>query len=384
MSFDEAIEESLRELAEAGLLRRPPELRRLDPVRVAVDGTPALLFCSNDYLGLSDHPALLDATRRALDEHGLGSGASRLISGTRTPHRAAERALAALVRRPSALLFSTGYAANLGALSALVGRHDVAFSDRLNHASLIDGLRLARPAVHVYAHADVDDLARRLEAHRADGREALVVTDTVFSMDGDVAPLRRLRALCDRYDAGLYVDEAHALGVLGEGRGACHAASVVPDALVGTLGKAAGVAGAFVAGSASLRTLLENRARSYVFSTAPPAALAAAAEAAADLLDAADDRRARVLGYAATLRDALRHQGWEVPRGETPIVPVLVGDAERTMALSAALLERGFYVRGIRPPTVPSGTSRLRVVPTAGHSEAHLRALIDAFAELGP
>jgi 8-amino-7-oxononanoate synthase len=381
LSVLDDIRSQLAELEAARLLRRPLTLERAGPVEMTIDGRSVLVFCSNDYLGLSWSPELIAAVKGALDAHGLGAGASRLISGTSPAHLEAERALASLVGQPAALLFSSGYAANVGALSTLLGKEDVAFSDRLNHASLIDGLRLSRARVHVHRHNDVEHLESLLRAHRADGRRAWVVTDSVFSMDGDLAPLRELRAVADRWDAGLFVDEAHALGILGGGRGLCHARGVTPDALVGTLGKSAGVAGAFVAGPAELRSLLENRARSYVFSTAPPAAIAEAARVAADLVLRAENTRARVLAHAARLRSGLRERGWDVPTGETPIVPVVVGDPARTMRLSAELLERGFFVRGIRPPTVPAGTSRLRVVPTAAHTTEQIDALLRAFPE---
>lgn len=384
MSVQDDIEADLAALEGERLLRRPRTVQRQSTVRATVDGLPAILFCSNDYLGLSDHPALGDALARGAAELGAGTGASRLISGTHPAHLDAERKLAALVDRPAALLFSTGYAANVGALPALLGRGDLAFSDRLNHASLIDGLRLSRADVHIYHHGDVAHLRELLARHRGEGRRAWVVTDTIFSMDGDVAPLRALRSACDEHGAGLYVDEAHAIGVLGGGRGLCAETSVVPDALVGTLGKAMGVAGAFVAGTAELRTLLENRARSYVFSTAPPPALTEAIRVGADLLLGADDARRRLLAHAERIRGALRSRGWTVPEGRAPIIPVLVGDAERAMRLSDRLLERGFFARGIRPPTVPDGTSRLRIVPTAAHEDEHVEGLIAAFDHLEP
>ena len=368
----------LAALEASGLLRRPVALSAHGD-GFSIDGRPVRVFCSNDYLGLAAHPTLVEAARRALAELGVGAGASRLISGTRPVHLAAERRLAALVDQPAALLFSSGYAANVGALSALLERGDVAFSDRLCHASLIDGLRLSRADVHVYDHADPEHLATLLDRHRNDGRQAWVVTDTVFSMDGDLAPILAIRELCERHDAGLFVDEAHAIGVLGAGRGLCAALGVRPEVTVGTLGKAAGVAGAFVAGTPELRTLLENRARSYVFSTATPPMLAEVARCAADLIEGAHDRRARIAAHGARLRAGLRALAGDVPDGETPIVPFLVGDADRAMAISARLLEAGFFVRGIRPPTVPEGTSRLRVVATAAHSDADVDALLVAF-----
>ncbi|MCA9609266.1 MAG: 8-amino-7-oxononanoate synthase [Myxococcales bacterium] len=379
MAFEDDLRARLRVLSERGLLRQPPVLAGESRASAQTDAGTILVFCSNDYLGLADHPTLAEALRQASSIHGIGAGASRLISGSHPAHLEAEAALAGWVKLPAALLFSTGYAANVGALSSLLGREDVAFSDRLNHASLIDGLRLSRANVHVYDHGDLGHLGRLLRAHRSAGRRALIVTDTLFSMDGDLADLQGLRDLADEHDAALYVDEAHALGVLGAGRGACHDVGVVPDVLVGTLGKAAGVMGAFAAGSPAIRAFLENRARSYVFSTAPPPAIAATITAAVDLVRSADDRRARVLEHAARVRTHLATRGWSVMPGASPIIPVLIGDPQLTMRLSEALLERGFFVQGIRPPTVPVGTSRLRIVPTAAHTPEQVGGLLAAF-----
>lgn len=346
-----------------------------------IEGRPITVFCSNDYLGLGGSP-LVRAAKDGLAQDGVGAAASRLISGTHPVHLRAEDSLASWVGAPAALLFSTGYAANVGALSALLGRDDVAFSDRLNHASLIDGLRLSRARVHVYEHSRPAHLRELLRRHRAEGRRALIVSDSLFSMDGDLADPVALRSLADEYDAGLYVDEAHALGVMGEGRGWCHHHGVRPDVLMGTLGKAFGVAGAFVAGSAALRSWLENRARSYVFSTAPPPALCHAIITSVRRVQEGQELRERVLRHAEVLRSRLRGAGWRVPEGRSMIVPILIGDPERTMRLSASLLERGFFVQGIRPPTVPEGTSRLRLVPTAAHTDAQIEGLLRAFDEL--
>jgi 8-amino-7-oxononanoate synthase len=298
-------------------------------------------------------------------------------------HKEAENVLAAFCGLPAALLFSTGYAANLGAIQGLMGGDDVVFSDALNHASLIDGMRLSRAKVVVYPHLDMSALAAALAEERASGRKALIVTDAIFSMDGDHAPLGELRALADRHDAGLLVDEAHSLGVFGpSGRGECMANGVVPDVLIGALGKAFGISGAFVAGSTSAVKLVENRARSYVFSTAPTAPIAAATIAATHLVQAADDRRARVLMHAKRLREGLTDAGYEVVEGDTPIVPVIIGEPEPTMRVSAALLERRIFVHGIRPPTVPVGTSRMRIVPIATHSDEQIDHAIEAFRSL--
>lgn len=383
MSFEESIVEALGELEAAGLLRRPRRVSSAQGPIVDLDGRAVVSLCSNNYLGLADDPRLVDAAMRALATEGLGAGASRLISGTMRSHVVAEERLARFVATERALLFSTGYAANVGTLQALAGPGDVVFSDELNHASLIDGCRLSRAEVHVYRHADVDHLRALFAQHRARARRALVATDALFSMDGDAAPIAALREICDAYDAALVVDEAHALGVVGpRGTGACAGAGVRPDVLVGTLGKAFGVSGAFVAASAAIVALIENRARSYVFSTAMPPALAAAIACATDLVEQADDRRATLLRHAARLRAGLRDLGYDVLDGTSPIVPLLVGDPTATMRLSAVLLQRGVFAHGIRPPTVPEGTSRIRMTTMATHADAHIDLALEAFAAI--
>ncbi len=382
MPFDDDLSDQLARLQRRGLRRQPLSFDGPERARSTLDGRPVVIFCSNDYLGLGADPELASAAARGLERYGLGAGASRLISGTHEAHRATESVLASWVELPASLFFSSGYAANVGALSALLGRGDVAFSDRLNHASLIDGLRLSRAQVHVYDHGDTEHLRALLRAHRGSGRRALVVSDTLFSMDGDLADVTSLRALADTFDAGLYVDEAHALGVVGAGRGWCAESGVRPDVLVGTLGKAIGAMGAFVAGSHDLRALLENRARSYVFSTAPPPAITLAIREAVRRALTDHDARARAHRHAARIRATLQRRGWSVPDGDTLIIPILIGDAAETMRLSEALLARGYFVQGIRPPTVPEGTSRLRLVPTAAHTDAQVDGLLDVFATL--
>lgn len=383
MPFSLEIDRELDGLRAAHLLRSPRVVAGSQGPVFSIGGREVIGLCSNNYLGLADHPAIADAMGAAARNLGVGSGASRHISGSMEVHREAERVLATFCGLPSALLFSTGYAANLGAIQGLMGGDDVIFSDALNHASLIDGARLSRAKIVVYPHLNLNALTTALEEHRGSGRKALIVTDAIFSMDGDHAPLRELRAIADRYDTGLMVDEAHSLGVFGpSGRGLCIALGIVPDILVGTLGKAFGISGAFVAGSPAVVQLVENRARSYVFSTAPSAPIAAATIAATHLVEAADDRRQRVLFHAKRLREGLARVGYEVVKGDTPIVPVIIGDPEPTMRLSAALLERGIFVHGIRPPTVPVGTSRMRIVPIATHSDAHIDLALDAFATL--
>ncbi len=379
VTFDAHIRRALDALQNAGLLREPRTIESAQGPELRIAGQRVLNLCSNNYLGFADDPALARAASEALIEHGFGATASRLITGTHALHRAAEQRLARFLAKPSALLFSTGYAANVGALQALAARDDLVLSDSLNHASLIDGARLSRARIAIYRHLDHEHAAELLAEHRAQHRAAIVITESLFSMDGDAAPLLELRALCDRYDAGLLVDDAHAIGVLGpNGRGLCAEQGVRPDVLIGTLGKAFGASGAFVAGSADLVQLLENRARSFVFSTAAPHALAAAAIVACDLVEQADDRRATLLRHAERLRVGLVEAGYETRPGRGPIVPALIGAPEETMAISRALFDRGVFVQGIRPPTVPAGTSRLRLTPMATHTEAQIEQALDA------
>ena len=378
--FGEQIGEALRQLEAAGLLRRPRRVEGAQGPEIRLDGKPVICFCSNNYLGLADDPRLLAAARR---EEGFGSGASRLITGTMDAHHEAETLLADFVAQPAAALFANGYAANLGTIQALVGPGDGVFSDSLNHASLIDGCRLSRAAVHVYNHRDLEHLESLLADHRPALRRALIVTDSLFSMDGVRAPLGGLASLAQRHRAGLLVDEAHALGVFGpQGAGLCAESGVRPDALMGTLGKSFGGAGAFVAASREVVALIRNRARSYIYSTAPPPSLARAAVAALALVRDASEARATLLGHAARLRSALEGLGYRVAPGSSHILPVVIGDNETTMQLSASLLERGVFVQGIRPPTVPVGGARLRLTPMATHQPHHIDRAIEAFAKV--
>ena len=370
-------------LEQAGLLRCPSQVTGAQGPELEIDGRPVVCLCSNNYLGLAAHPELVAAARASLDEDGLGAAASRLITGTMEAHREAEAALAGFVGAADAALFSSGYAANLGAIQALTGPRDLLFSDALNHASLIDGCRLSRARVHVYRHADPDHLESLLREHRAGGERAMILTDSLFSMDGDAAPLAELSDLAQRFDAALFVDEAHALGVLGPcGRGLCASVDLRPDILIGTLGKSFGVAGAFVAASEEAVSLVRNRARSFVYSTAPPPLVARAARAAIPLVEGADEARRQLLSHASRLRRELRTLGFDVPEGQSQILPVLIGDNDRTMQASAKLLDRGVFVQGIRPPTVPVGTARLRLTPMATHRKEHIDRAVAAFATL--
>jgi 8-amino-7-oxononanoate synthase len=383
MPFQTQIRQALTELEAAGLLRRPLRISGPQGPEIEIDGHRVLCLCSNNYLGLADHRTIVAASEASARQDGVGAGASRLITGTMGAHEEAELAFAEFIQAPAAALFSTGYAANVGTVQALVGPGDAVFSDALNHASLIDGCRLSRATVHVYSHRDVQQLESLMREHRPRAGRALIITDSLFSMDGVRAPLRDLATLASSFDAGLLVDEAHALGVLGPaGRGLAAAEGIEPDVIVGTLGKAFGVAGAFVAASEDIVSLVRNRARSFVYSTAPPPMNARAAIAALGLVREADAARATLLAHADRLRSELRKQGFDVPNDDSHILPVLVGDNDRTMQLSAKLLDRGIFVQGIRPPTVPEGTARLRVTPMATHRPEHIERAIGAFASL--
>ena len=375
----------LAELASAGRLRvrREVESHR-GGVRVRVQGDELLAFCSNDYLGLAHHPRVVEAFVAAAQEWGVGSGASHLISGHCSEHHALEEELAAFVGRPRALLFSTGYMANLAVVGTLLGRGDHVFEDRLNHASLLDaglasGARFAR-----YPHADVAALEARLE--RAGAGRAMVVTDGVFSMDGDIAQLPELAAACRARGAWLFVDDAHGLGVLGAGgRGSVEAAGLGADdvpILVGTLGKAFGTFGAFVAGSHELVETLLQRARTYIYTTALPPAVAAATRAALRVLQDEPWRRTRVLEHVARFRRGAAGLRLRMLESTTPIQPVVLGSEAAAVAASDALRAQGLWVPAIRPPTVPAGSSRLRITFSARHEPADVDRLLEALGKL--
>ena len=355
--------------------RQGPEL--------VVDGRRMLAFCSNDYLGLAADPRLADALRRGVDRYGVGAGAAHLISGHSQAHHALEEELAAFTGRERALLFSTGYMANLGVISALLGRSDTLFEDRLNHASLIDGGRLSRATFKRYAHADVAGLRARLADAR--GRR-LVATDGVFSMDGDIAPLADLAAAAAEHAAWLMVDDAHGLGVLGpQGRGSVVAAGLGQDevpVLMGTLGKALGTAGAFVAGSADLVETLIQHARPYIYTTAMPAAVAEATRMA--LRVAADEewRRERLFGLVQRFRHGAQKIGLTLMESQTPIQPILLGDTATANRWSEGLQREGILIGAIRPPTVPEGAARLRVTLSAAHTAEQVEVLLSVLGEI--
>jgi 8-amino-7-oxononanoate synthase len=350
-------------------------------------GSPVLTFSSNDYLGLADHPSLTAAAATAAARHGFGAGASRLLSGHLPPHDDLEQALADLVRLPAALLYSTGYHANLGAVTSLAGPDDLIASDEANHASLIDGCRLSRAKIAVYRHADS---ASARDALQTPGtyRRRLLITESLFSMDGDAAPLTELSVLAQAFEATFIVDEAHALGVLGpNGRGLCQEARITPDVLIGTLGKAFGSFGGFVAGSAILRTYLLNRSRSFIFTTAPPPPVAAASLAAVriSLSDEGERRRAQLFRSIAALTTAIRHLSpIQPPRFASPILPLILGSDITALAASAHLASLGIFVPAIRPPTVREGTSRLRITLSAAHNNDDIARLASALSSASP
>jgi len=373
----------LDDLRREDLLRTRRIVEPVDGARLRVDGSPLLSFCSNDYLGLSGDARIAEAACVGARTGGAGSGASALISGHCAAHERLEAELARFVGAPRALLFSTGYMANLGIVPALAGRGDAVFSDALNHASIVDAARLSRAEVSVYPHRDVATLARLLE--RSDANVKVVVSDAVFSMDGTVAPLPELIALCEAHRAWLVLDDAHGFGVLGpQGRGTAAHFSVRSDNLVymGTLGKAAGVAGAFAAGHELVIEWLLQRARTYVFTTAPPPMVSSALSASLAIVEREQWRRTRLVELAARLREGLEGSGYRLLASGTAIQPIVVGSNEAALALGAALRARGIWVPAIRPPTVPPGTARLRVSLSAAHADADVQRLVDALLAL--
>ncbi len=371
------------ELREAqGLRRRRRLLGSPQRARVRVDGSEFVAFCSNDYLGLAADPRLTAAARDGLERYGVGAGASHLILGHSAVHHDLEAALAEFVRLPRALTFSTGYMANMGAVSALVGRGDAIFADRLNHASLNDAALVSRAAFKRFAHGDLAMLERLLKNTPA--RRRLVIVDAVFSMDGDIAPVPELLDLCVRHDAYLLIDDAHGFGVLGEqGRGTLAHFGIVSDRVIymATLGKAAGVAGAFVAGNEELIETLIQSARTYIYTTAAPPALSQALLASLEVIGKEDWRRSRLQELITQLRDGLAAASWPLLPSKTPIQPLMVGDSRQAMALSERLAARGLLVPAIRPPTVPQGTARLRISLSADHDPADVQRLVDALLE---
>lgn len=374
----------LQELEQQKLLRRRRIVDGPQGPLLAIDGKPLLAFCNNDYLGLANHPALAAAVQDSLARFGVGAAASALISGHSSIDEELEIALAAFVGMPRALYFSNGYMANMGIVPALAEAGDTVFSDRLNHACLIDGARLSGAEFRIYPHGDVDRLEHLLA--KCKSRRKLILTDGVFSMDGDIAPLPALLALCEKYDAWMLVDDAHGFGVLGpQGRGSlAHFGLSSPRLLyMGTLGKAAGVVGAFVAGDPILIEWLMQRARTYVFTTASPPLLAGALLAALRLFESEDWRHGHLQQLIARLHDDLAGLPWTLLPSETAIQALIVNDNQRALDLMADLLEQHIWVPAIRPPTVPKGTARLRISLSAAHTFEQVNLLTTALRVLG-
>ncbi|MDA8165581.1 MAG: 8-amino-7-oxononanoate synthase [Desulfobacteraceae bacterium] len=365
----------------AGNLRelRPVARRRGGRLVLAGGGERTLLdFSSNDYLGLSEHPEVVEGSRRALEEWGAGSGAARLMSGDLLLAHRLEEAVASLKGQEAALLFGSGYLANAGIIPALVGREDVIFADRLDHASIYDGCRLSGARLRRFRHNDLSHLEELLRGERGQG-QALIVVESLYSMDGDRCPLRELVALKERHDCLLLVDEAHATGVFGANGGGLveeEGAGAGVDLVMGTFGKALGSYGAYAAGSATMVRYLLNRARSFIFSTALPPAVLGASMAAVELVRTRPELRAELHRRVAVFKEELRQGGWSRPLGPSQIVPVPVGGSPEASGLAAALLDRGLYVTAVRPPTVPEGTARLRISITRHHGEADLREAV--------
>lgn len=389
MDLLDRLRAQLEELDQAGLRRRTRIAETPCAPLVRIEGQPLLAFCSNDYLGLASHPRVCQALAEGALRHGAGSGASHLVSGHAAAHVALEQRLASWmaphIPHVRTLLFSTGYMANMGLLQALGGAHVELFSEELNHASLIDGARLSRAKVQVFPHGDVDALEPMLANSRAEVK--LVVTDSVFSMDGDLAPLPALLRLCERHEAWLVLDDAHGFGILGEkGHGAlAHFGLQSPRLVyVGTLGKAAGVSGAFVAAHEVLIDWLVQRARHYIYTTASPPALAHALMTSLDLIEGeeGEQRRAHLHSLIARFRAHMAQTLLELPASDTAIQPVIVGSNQRALKLAAGLKEAGLWVPAIRPPTVPPGRARLRVTLSAAHTEQQVDRLCQRLAEL--
>lgn len=382
-SLAAALASELAALEVEGLRRTRRVLESPQRAHVTVDGREYVAFCSNDYLGLAAHPDLIQAACEGAQRYGVGAGASHLILGHTEAHHALEHALARFVDVPAGLFFSSGYMANLGVVTALAGRGDAIFADKLNHASLNDAALLSKAQFKRYPHLDLGALERLLETTRA--KTKVIVSDTVFSMDGDIAPVQALLELAVRYDAWLVLDDAHGFGVLGAaGRGILEHAGIRSSriAYMGTLGKAAGVYGAFVAGGRELIDTLMQRARTYIYTTATPPLIAHALLKSLEIIERDGARRVHLFELVARLKRGLHACRWKLMPSDTPIQPLIVGGSIQAVALSARLAERGLLVPAIRPPTVRAGTARLRISLSAGHAVADVDKLIDGLRAL--
>ncbi len=381
------MQQELNALAASDLLRSETVLDSPAGPRITVAGRELLCFCSNDYLGLANDPVVKAAAIEALGQWGVGAGASRLVSGTMAPHAVLEKRLAQCKRTEAALVASTGWMANQLAIHALVSRGDLLLCDKLDHASILDAARSSGATMRTYHHRDTDRLVKLLETHRQRHRRCLIVTDSLFSMDGDVAPLTALVEIKHRFEATLLIDEAHATGVFGpSGRGVAEHLGVEEhiDAVVGTLSKALGAMGGFVAGPASLIETLRNRGRPYIYTTAPPPAICVAAGKALDIVETQPHRRRKLLAQAERFRQQLVEAGLDTRDSASQIIPILVGEAAEALRISRQLTDEGFYIPAIRPPTVPPGTSRLRISLCSGYDPQQMDRLAATLARLLP
>ncbi|MBI3343560.1 MAG: 8-amino-7-oxononanoate synthase [Gammaproteobacteria bacterium] len=383
MNLDQRLADELELRRRQHLCRKRRILQSPQGAEIVIEGRHCLSFCSNDYLGLANHPQVIKALQDGAARYGVGSGASHLITGHSAAHHALEEELAEFTGRPRALLFSTGYMANLGAIGALTAPRDTVYEDRLNHASLVDAAVLSRARLRRYPHGDMSTLRNQLV--RAD-KLALIVSDGVFSMDGDLAPVSALAELARDYNARLMIDDAHGLGVLGKtGRGTLEHLAINPDdvpVLMGTLGKAFGVFGAFVAGSEELIETLIQQARSYIYTTALPPALAEAARASLKLVQSEGWRREHLFSLITRFRSGAAQLGLPLLPSATPIQPLIVGESERALALSEKLYARGIVITAIHPPTIPKGQARLRITLSAAHTEQHIDRLLETLADV--
>ncbi len=381
--FTKLIAAELQEIKRQGLYRQLRHVEGEQGPTIFLDGQEVLNLSSNNYLGLANHPAIRAAAKEAIDRYACGSGASRLISGNMTLHLELEESIAKLKGAEAALVFNSGFQANVGLLSTLVGEGDVIFSDALNHASIIDGCRLSRAEALIYPHCDLDRLESDLRKTQKNSKK-LIVTETVFSMDGDIAPVREIADLAARHGAVVMVDEAHATGVFGpNGGGIVEEMGLTGQVLIqmGTLGKALGGFGAYVAGSRNLRDLLINRCRSFIFTTSLPPVVIAMAIAAIDIIKKEPQRRRALRDNSQTLREGLERMGFSLGRSGSQILPLMVGDSAKCMILAERLLQNGVFAQGIRPPSVPPGTSRLRIVPMATHTREQMEQALRAFKD---
>ena len=379
------LRDQLEDLKRSGLYRSLREVEGPPGTTIVIDGRKLLQFSSNNYLGLANHPRLKAAAMAAVERYGVGSGASRLVCGNLDLNRKLEEKLAQLKKKEAALLYSTGYMANLGVIAALAGEGDLILSDEFNHASIVDACRLSRAQTRVYPHKRMDELEKLL-AGAGSSKRRLIVTDGIFSMDGDIAPLPDLVDLAEKYECLLMVDDAHATGVLGPnggGTGDHFGLAEKIDVAMGTFGKALGGFGAFVAGDRNLRELLINCSRPFMFTTGLPPSVLAAGIAALEVVEEEPEMRARLWDNANLLRNGIEEMGFTLAGGETQIIPLLAGDASQAMEMSSLLREEGLFIQGIRPPSVPPGTSRLRITVSAAHTRGELAFALEALQKVG-